>query len=884
MRHWLAALLIHGPDRDFIRADLDEMYVRDRARGISLVRAHARFLRRLLASAFDVWRSDIPDSHPAPRASGPRMWGQTMRDDFRFGLRLCRKRPGPVIVAIGGLAVAIAIVASVFTIVDNTMLKPYGMEDPASVVTVAGEHGWSEWRYSRFAIWRDEVRDIRLEAARLQHIRYTLSATGDEGPARYALFVSGGYLGMLGGKPALGRLLGPADDEAGAPLVAVLSHRFWTTAFAADSRVVGRSVWLNGSPVTIVGVLDPVFTGPTSIRPSIWMPLAGHDDIAGGPATGPSSDAIVEVVGRLLGPANPVAIEQQLTAIAARSAPGSVAHAPRRPPVVRILGASSPMSGRDATESLLTIGSIFGLVALVLIVACANTANLLFAVATTRQHEMGVRLSLGASTRRLTMQVINESVLLALIAGSAGLLCSLWLSPWLASTLALSPEVATMPGPRTLIFTTAIALVCGLGAGLSPARYGARGQILRALQNESGNHGGTGRSTRRQWLSAIQAAVSIFLLVAAALFARTSFVTSTMDFGFDTDRVVALSLGGTRVGVNEAAYIEAATATLRALPSVERVSLTERAPWGWSHRRVRFDSGGRSYVVNVTGADEEFFAAAGLRVLRGRAFTRDEAARQAPVALISESVARAFFVDGNAIGQPLSRLPIPDLDLEQDVATIIGITADALLTPMDGEVYGSIHRPVRRLATDVTKAVMLPAFLIRTIHPARTAREAERALRAIDPKIIPEPIIVRERIDSFVGWKQMFAWLSVPTGAFVLFLSLLGLFGVTSFVVHQRMPEMSIRLALGASQRSVRTLLLRQSLRPVVVGLAVGLFAALLLARLTARAFNLSGISPHDPVSIGTALIVLLTGALTAVLIPARRAARSNPANLLRRG
>jgi hypothetical protein len=372
------------------------------------------------------------------------------------------------------------------------------------------------------------------------------------------------------------------------------------------------------------------------------------------------------------------------------------------------------------------------------------------------------------------------------------------------------------------------------------------------------------------------------LLVVAALFARTALVTSRTDLGFDADQMLAVSLGGSRRNFNEAAYVHAATTALRGLPSVELLSVIDRVPWGWSHHRIRFDHAGRSYMVNITGSDEEFFRAAGVRVLRGRPFTRDEVEHAASVALVSETVARAFFHGVDPIGQPLSR--VPSVTLETEPATVIGVTADALLTSMDAEVYGAIYRPIRRLSADPSNSTSTtpPGFVIRTASPARTAREVERALRIIDSRVQPASIIVRERIEEFVGWKRTFAWLSVPAAVFVVLLSMLGLFGVTVFVVTERMSELSIRMALGASSANVQRLLVTDSLRPVLIGLTAGLFGALLASRLTARMFNLSGISPHDPVAVGVALAVLLTGALAAVLIPTWRAARANPANLLR--
>lgn len=806
-----------------------------------------------------------------------------MLQDFRFALRLCRKYPAPVSIAVGGLAIAIAVVSSVFTIVDSTMLKPYGMDDPSSVVSVGSTrmHGFSEWRYSTFLRMRHEATVSRVEAFVPNRLRFTTSAGSESEQSRAALFVSGGYLQMLGGRPEIGRPLEPSDDLPGAPLVAVVSHFFWTAELNGDRAVIGKPLWLNGSAVTVVGVLRADFTGPVPSRPSIWVPLSALDDLLGAPPLDLNSSTSVDVIARLVPGAGRLAAEENLAAVVSRIAgprTEGVRGDARLP--VQLFSARSPIDGRDAAESYLGLACIFGLVGLVLAVACANTANLLLAATTTRRQEMGVRLSLGASSGRLLRQMVNESLLLASLAGGCGALFSIWLSPLLGSAFNLPADYSTAPDLRTLVFTIAIALGCGLAAGLSPARYGSRGNVVEALKAHSGGHGSTGRSRLRTSFVGFQAAVSIFLLVAAALFARTAIVTAQTEVGFDADHLLTVSLGGSRTGFNESAYIQAATDSLRALPSVQRVSVTQHLPWGWSLHRVRFSQGGTSYQLNVNKSDEAFFSTAGLRILRGRAFTRDEAAQQAPVALISESVASAFFNESDPIGRQLNQ--VPSAGFQEAPATIIGVVADALLTPMDAQVYGSVYRPLRRLSADPTQPSSPPGFVVRSSTPAKAVREIEAALRQVDVRVQPEIELVREAMEPYFGAKRTFAFLSGPTAIVAVLLSVLGMFGVTAFAVAQRMQEVSIRLALGASGADVRRLLLRDSLRPVAAGLVVGLFGALLVARFTASMFNLSGISPHDPIAVSVATSVLVIGALLAVAIPIRRISRAAPASLLR--
>jgi len=873
---------MRGPYADLIKHDLEDLYLRERARGMPMWRARLRHVRRLLNSMFSVWRADQQWLGP-DGGWERRMRGGSMFQDFKFALRLVRKNPAPVSIAIGGLALAIGVVAAVFTVVDVTMLRKYGMDDPASVVSVGSTslHGWSYWPYSRYLRMRDEATLVRLEASELSKLEFSTAPGADEGVKREALFVSGGYFQMLGGRPEIGRMLEPADDSPGAPLVAVVSHSLWSRTFNRDPSIVGKDVWLNGKAVTLVGVVRPEFTGPVSTRPSIWISLATMDDLTGESPLDARSTAEVDVIGRLAPGAQMYAAQENLSAIVNRlraEAGATSSHA--QSPVI-LFSAASPISGRDAGESYIAIASIFGIVGLVLAVACANTANLLLAAATTRKQEIGVRLSLGASTGRLIRQMVNESVLLALIAGGLGFLLSIWLAPTLGSILNLGPEVSATPDIRVLLFTIAVAVVCGLGAGLSPARHGARGNVLSALKSQSGVSAGGPRTRLRTSFVGFQAAVSVFLLVAAALLARSAILWSRTDAGFDADRLLSVSLGGSRAGFNEAAYVESALAALRELPSVESASVVQNLPWGWSLRRASVDAGLTSYQVNVNRSDESFFQTAGVRIVRGRPFTREEVAGEAQVALISESIARSFFRDADPIGQSLAR--IPSEEFRRDPATIIGVVAEAVLTPFDAEVYGSIHRPMKRLtAGDPKKSSSPPGLLVRTSTPARTARAVQDALRRLTPRLPIEAMVVRERMNSYFGNKQMLAWLAVPMALLAVLLGALGVFGVTAFVVSQRMREVSLRIAIGASAADVQRLLIIDSVRPVLIGLCAGLFVALIGAQFTARMFDLSGISPHDPVAIASAVGVLITGALAAVIVPARRASKADPATLLR--
>jgi predicted permease len=866
----LASLLVRGPDAPFIRQDLEEIYGRDRASGLSGARAHLRYFRLLMQSAFSVF-------HPGGLLTSAVEWvgevrtGEALRD-VRFGARLLARHPTSAGIAIGGLVVAIGIVVSVFTIVDATMMKPYAMDDPGSVVGVGSVrmHGWPMWRYSSFLRMREEATLARVEASTLQKVRIGTTSRDGGDVSRFMLFVSGGYLEMLGGRPAHGRPLSAQDDAAGAPPVVMISHHLWSKALDADPAAIGRTIRVNGIPVTLVGVMRPDFAGPidADIRPVVWASLSAYDDLLGGKPLDRDSRMMVDVTGRLNTGVSSQAAEDNLSAIVNRLGP------PSKDPskTVRLDSLASPIVGRDAADTYVAIVMIFGIVGLVLALACANTANLLLAAATTRRSEMGTRLALGASRARLVNQMVNESLLLCVTAGAFGLLLSIWLVPVLRALLDLPGELTLRPDGRAVLFTIGVAVLCGLGAGLSPARHGARGNVFAALRSQ-GTTNGTGviPSRLRTTVVGFQAAVSVFLLVAAALFARSAMRVSGTSIGFDIERLLAVAIERG----NHDAYARLALDTVRRIPSVEHAALTERQPFGYVEERDEFAFEGRWYRLNVTRSDASFFATAGLRILRGRGFTEEEVAHEAPVALISDNVARELFQGIDPLGQPLSSLP-PGRNGNREPATIVGIVADATLHPLRSESSGNIFRPMRRTPDNP------PVLIVRARNPWLAARAVEESLRRADPSKRPEVSIIREGLDRYLGNKRMLASMSVPIALVALLLAALGVFGVTAFVVSQRTAEMSVRMALGASGGDVARLLLGDSLRPVIAGLVVGLTAALLVSRLFAQ--ELGGVSPHDPLAIGFGAGSLIVASLVAVLVPVRRAAKADPASLLRAG
>jgi predicted permease len=888
---WLAAMLVRGPDAEFITQDLDDLYARDRARGMSVWRAHQRYVGYLFDSALCVWRADLRWP-PRPDAEWrSNMRGGSMLQDLRFALRLFRKHPAPAGIVIGGLALAIGVATAVFSIVNATMLRPYGMDDPVSVVKVMKPmhgHAWPYWSYAQFLRMREGTTLGRVEASLLEEARLTVAPASDDVANRWMLLVSGGYLNMLGARPALGRAIEPADDTPGAPPVIVASHLFWKTVLHGDPAAIGTRLWVNGSAATLVGVLRPDFTGPVDfdLRPAAWAPIAAFDDLQMGLAPTATSGPQVEVLARLTPGAAAPALEENLAAIVTRSRPpNSEPTEEGEGPAVRLFSAASPIGGPGEADVYTVLASVLGIVGLVLALACANAANLLMAAALTRAREIGVRLAMGASRRRIVRQLVNESLLLGAIAGACGFVLAIWLVPAFRSIVSMPPELDVALDGRVLLFAVAVALVCGLGAGLSPARYGARGNVLAALQSQSGAHrAGTAVAPTRLRASFVgfQAAVSMLLLACAALFARTAVTMTRVEIGFDADRLLAVSPYPQRQGLDQVAYVRAALAALRHVPWVEHAAIVRHTPFT-SMESQRVTRGDASYRMSVIRSDGGYFAAVGVRILRGRAFSVDEAVNEAPVVLVSNGAARQMFGASDPIGQVVTS-PARSADRRPEPATIIGVVSDAMLTRLDRTTVGTIYRPLseRSSAGSFTDdgLPMPPHLIVRTSSPGRALQAIEDALRRVDPTVRPVTSLVRERVDAYLAGPRTLVLVFGPPALLALLLAVLGVYGVTAFAAGQRKAEISVRMALGASSRDILRLLVADGLRPVLLGLAVGLALALAFGRVASQ--SLVGISPYDPLALGAALITLLGCALIAVVAPARRAANADPAGLLR--
>jgi putative ABC transport system permease protein len=850
-------------DRNDWKGDLAELFAeRRRARGVVYA------TRRLAVDALSL--------------AVPRLRMDNLRQDTRHALRLFRAHAGIVSVTIAGLGLAIAMCTTVFSILNATILRPFEMDDPSTVVKVQRlyKDGMSTaWPYSEFVALQRGAAPLPVEASLTDEVRFRASSEDFPATPERILFVSGGYLPMLGGRTILGRTLDSTDDRAGAAAVVVLSYDFWTRYFNRDPSVIGRTLHFSAGRATIAGVMRPKFSGPIERPPSFWAPFSSFASIYSGAALNPSSQIEVAVTTRVTSPTT----QERISSVAARLEPvasGASEGTRQQTTGAQFVSAGSRISGPDAASVYIVIVVIFVILALVLALACANVATLLLAGASSRTREFGVRVAMGASRGRLLRQLLSESVVVGAGAGALGFLLSLWMVPTLARVIGVPASYDVSPDLAVMTFTMTIAIISGLGAGLAPARYGARTDVAGILKTQGLQSGSSPKASRmRRGFIGFQAAASMLLLVTAALFLRAALHITQIDLGFDANRLVTVSVAfpnapafGTSAGPADQArlsdYWRNALARVRALPAVEDASLGLYPPVSGLSATSSFKRNGNDYVIFRNRTDAAYFRATGLRIVRGRAYTPDEVTSHAPVALVSEHLVRDFLAGAEPIGASLDAITG-----EQGV-TIIGVVAEAVVSQMHDPVNGTEYRPIER------RTLADARLIVRSAEPDHVARDVEAALLSVDPRVRLNSSAMHNDVAKVMDEPKILAGLSGAVALLALVLSVLGIFGVTSFVVGQRTQEISVRMAIGASAGDVVRLLMRQNMWPVAGGLFVGLAVALLGSRVLTGA--LSGISPYDPVAILPAVAVLATTALAAVALPAFRAARTDPASVLR--
>jgi predicted permease len=804
-------------------------------------------------------------------------WLEQLLQDLRYATRVLRQSPAFLVTAVLTLAVGIAVVTLVFTVFNAYFLRPYAIRHPETLHRIAWRSqagGGETFRWRDYQAIRDR-RDLfdGVIAQDFQLVTF-------EGRPMAAALVSENYFEALAPRLALGRGLAPVDTQ-GAGRAAVISHTAWSRFFTSDPAVLGREIEMSGQRFTIVGVVAPEFVGLGDTPHDLWVPLTTYAAVLKPELTGPQQPRSVELLAHLR---DGVSIEQ-----ARGSLTPMIAATLEREQNVRadVRQESTPVP--IEAELWLVIGPIFVAFGLVLATACANVSNVMLARAIARHREIAVRLSLGASRGRIVRQLLTEGLLIALVAGLAGLvLAALGLRAGTALFFsALPPSAADIfrlapMGTDVRVFTFAllVAAAATLLFALLPALQASRLSLVAALR---GHGAGALRSSR--WRSALviaQVTVSIVLVVVALTFVRQGATLGAADIGYQTSGVVSVTpRGDARRLLTKLATVLAADDRVTAL-AVTSINPLKR---DFARQRVAaapLDAASTT-GTRYTFVSPEYFTLLRIPIERGRPFRPEEASGAARVAIVSAATARAFWPGQDPIGQtiriePANGRPVDEIP-EYAIVTVVGTTRDVVSGfIVDGPDPGHIYLPIT--ATNPNAA----AFLLRG-----------RSDRDLTPAVLQE-LLGRVGADaqSFESMPleemrgiQMFplraaSFVGTMLAALALALSVTGLYGVLTYNVNQRTREIGIRMALGASGGAVVGLVMRQSVRLAGVGAAVGLAIAFAAMQALNSAIQLEHLSMVDASAFVSGVALVLGATAVAAFHPARRATRVDPANTLR--
>jgi predicted permease len=803
----------------------------------------------------------------------------TFWQDLRYGARMLLRKPGFTLIAVATLALGIGATTAIFSVVNAVLLRPLPFPEADKLLFIGqsfrgtGPQGTGE---PKFLFWHEQAQSFEAMAcySNFGGARGNL-AGGNEAEYVRGMRVSEEFFRVFGVAPALGRAFTKAEDTPGGNRVAILSDGLWQRRFGGRQDLVGQTVLFNDQPVTVVGIMPPRFRFGSGV--DLFVPMQAQE--------GKNGDPNAEVVGRL----KPgVTIEQaraelQLIAEKFRAA------FPRQMREGESIGAQ-PYQELFSGPLKQYLWMLMAAVGLLLLIACANVANLQLVRAAARQREIAVRRALGAGGGRIARQLLTEGVLLALVGGTAGVLLAVWGTDLLVAAL---PE-DLLPGElmvvkvdwHVLLFAFGAAIGTGLLFGLAPA-WQARRVDLNATLKEGGSKGGavTGRGRLGSALVVTEVALSLLLLVGAGLLARTFANLMGVAPGFDPHNVLTfqLVLDGPRYDTTQksAAFYRDALERLRNLPGVEAAAVINKLPLDWQFNMgVAFpEQPDKFQSAQVRMISPEYFRVMKIDLRQGRAFNDGDNAAAQPVAIVNEAFVRRFF-DG---GQPFARQF--SIGRNDQLRQIVGVVADSKQMGLDKPALPTVFAPIPQLPDPLMAIIRTfnPAyFTVRTTTAPRGFIAAiKRELASLDATVAMSRVSTMEEVAAQSVAGQRFNMLLVGLFAGLgLLLASVGIYGVVSYSVAQRTHELGIRIALGARSANVIRLILRHGLALALTGVALGAGVSFGLTRLL-KGF-LFGVSATDPLTFIAVALLLTLVALAACWIPARRATKVDPMIALR--
>jgi predicted permease len=804
---------------------------------------------------------------------------ENLTQDVQYAVRLLTKSPVFTAVAIFSLALGIGANSVVFSVFHTLLFQPLPVEKPEELVSVFTASPTDTWGTTSYADYVDLQSGV---GAFRELIGYTVSRfrldINGEGEASLVLGerVSPNYFSTLGAKPIVGHVFTAQQDSAG-PRVAVISEKLWRRSFAADPGIAGRSLRLNGETFTVVGVVPEGFRDTLAgLSVGVWIPIVT--------STGPLAGELQQrghrdllVLGRLRPGAKIAEASAQMQGLAARLQ--QAYPETNKDKSFRALSAEKAGVHPRIREILSALGIFLtALVGIVLVIACLNLANLLLAKAWGRQREIGIRLAIGATRKRLIRQLLVESLLLSLAGGAVGLLLAFWATGLIRhfqppEQIPIALEVGIDPG--AIGFTLLLSLLTGVLFGLAPALAATRPDLNSTLKNLGGQpRGKRRRMTLRNLLVIAQVSVSVVLLIGASLFLRSLGQLKGTDTGFNTHNVLLVNLDLKEHdydAAKAAPFLRNLLGRVQSLPGVRAASLAATVPLGFERKEASIRVPNQPGVVETLSCNlvsPDYFRSMDIPLIAGRDFGQQDVLNKPKVIIINEAMARKYWPGQNAVGK---RLSDGDNDFE-----VVGVVRTTKYRFLGESPTPYVYTP---LFQDYSKAVVL--HVRSEGEPLQLAGPVRQAIESLDPRFQAlDATTLEDQVAFALLPRKIGGVIFIVSGLLALGLASMGIYGVISYSIRQRFREMAIRMSLGAQPGNVLRLVIKESMVLVTVGIVVGLVVAFPIMALVGS--SLYGVSYADPLSFLGVIAVLATAALAATYLPARRATSVDPLIVMR--
>ena len=882
-----------------------ESQVADKVRsGISEI--EARRLTRLEFGGIEQIKEDC-------RRSRGTMWLESFVQDVRYGLRQLRKSPGFTFIAILSLTLGIGANTAIFTLLNAILLRPLPVQKPSELLLFGNGHAQGStssipdgntrlFSYSFFHDYRQRDNSFSgVAAVDSSHFATKASIAGAAYQTAHVDLVSGSYFSVLGVPAFLGRTIGESDDSAdGAGPVAVASYSWFQRQFNGDPSALGKTIRIQSHDYTLVGVARPGFYGYTVGQSAdIWIPLSMEKAFSrpGSNGLGDKFFQSLFLIGRLKPGVTPTQAGAETNLLFKQILRSYLGSQPSQKQLDAIAHANIQLNPGGRGVSFLRyafsapLEILMAIVALVLLIACANIANMLLARSVARTREVAVRMALGASRQRIVLQLLTESVLLALLGAAGGVVLAWKASVVLLDMAAPGPDPVPLnltPDMAVLGFTLGVAMVTALLFGMLPAFRATGLEFTPALKDGRDSSSSTTRGALARSLIVGQVALSVVLLVVAGLFVRSLIHLSDVDTGFDKHNVLVFSLDSSTAGLPQGTPEEIRSVQLqeqiedrvRTIPGVQSngFAFFTFHEGAWTDEILfqgipRTQQNDGQVFFNITG--KGFFSTMGIQLIEGRLFNAQDTQSSNKVAVINETMARRFFPNGSAIGHRFGIGEAPDHPGEKEV---IGVVKDAKYTSLDEGTQMAAYFPCTQ------NPGFFGNFAIRYAPGANRQEIVSRtrhAIAEVNSNILVNNVVsLEEQVDGSIATQSLIARLSSFFGIIAVFLGCIGIYGLLSYSVARRTSEFGVRLALGARSHMLLWMILRECILLLALGLALGVPVALSSTRILKSL--LYELSPLDPMAISIAIAAVSVMTVAAAWFPARRATKIDPMRALR--